>query len=66
MEYQDISRGIEENFYHNKYNNINKKIKNNKKIVSIPIWMEQPEMCKRKVPIKEEQDEMNKLLSEYK
>lgn len=56
--------GIEENFYHNKYNNINKKIKNNKKIVPIPIWMEQPE--KRKVSTKEEQDEMNKLLSEYK
>ena len=28
--------------------------------------MEQTEMCKRKVPTKEEQDEMNKLLSEYK
>ncbi|MBQ8192809.1 MAG: helix-turn-helix domain-containing protein [Bacilli bacterium] len=54
---------IEENFYHNKYNN---NIKNNKKIMPIPIWMEHPEMCKRKVPIKEEQDEMNKLLSEYK
>lgn len=66
-----ISRGIEENcypsieenFYHNKYNN---NIKNNKKIMPIPIWMEHPEMCKRKVPTKEEQDEMNKLLSEYK
>ena len=54
---------IEENFYHNKYNN---NIKNNKKIMPIPIWMEHPEMCKRKVPTKEEQDEMNKLLSEYK
>ena len=54
---------IEENFYHNKYNN---NIKNNKKIMPIPIWMEHPEMCKRKVHIKEEQDEMNKLLSEYK
>lgn len=54
---------IEENFYHNKYNN---NIKNNKKITPIPIWMEHPEMCKRKVPTKEEQDKMNKLLSEYK
>ena len=54
---------IEENFYHNKYNN---NIKNNKKIMPIPIWMEHPEMCKRKVPTKEEQDEMNELLSEYK
>ena len=58
---------IEENFYHNKYNNnINKNIKNNKKIIPIPIWMEHPEICKRKVPTKEEQDEMNELLSEYK
>lgn len=68
---KNISRGIEENcyspieenFYHNKYNN---NIKNNKKIMPIPIWMEHPEICKRKVPTKEEQDEMNELLSEYK
>lgn len=61
---------VEENCYHNiknKYKNNNKNnIKDFKRTIDVPKWMKDPNMCKSEPCSKEEQEELENMLKEFK
>lgn len=61
---------VEENCYHNiknKYKNNNKNnIKDFKRTIDVPKWMKDPNMCKSIPCSKEEQEELENMLKEFK
>jgi len=67
---ENCTNKVEENCYHNiknKYKNNNKNnIKDFKRTIDVPKWMEDPNICKSEPCSKEEQEELENMLKKFK